>query len=475
MSAAASSGTPLWARDGVDLAWLIRSRQASAREVVQACLDRMEAVNPAINAVVLSLADEALAAADAADRAVAAGEAVGPLHGVPVTTKVNTDQKGCPTDNGIVAFKDLVAQDDSPVVANLRRAGAIVIGRTNTPGFSMRWFTDNDLHGLTKNPWRGDVTAGGSSGGAGAAIAAGIGPISQGNDIAGSIRYPAYCNGVTGIRPTFGRVPSFNGTSKGTRPISSQLMAVNGPLARRIRDLRVAFQALSVGSPLDPRCVDVPFEGPPVGRPIRVAMVVDPAGRGGVHPAVADGIRAAGRALADAGYLVEEVEPPRFGEAADLWTAIGNDDVMAQLAGPVAEYGDAGIRTASRLWMAQGSGGFEVFRQALATREKILMEWQLFFEERPILLAPVSTVPPYPHDRDLVDEATTAAMFAEQRGMLAVSVLGLPGVSVPVGLADGVPVGVQVVAGRYREDLCLDAAEIIEARLAPATPIDPRG
>ncbi|WP_374442137.1 amidase [Stella sp.] len=469
------SGAPLWARDGVELAWLVRSRQASAREVVQACLDRMAAVNPKINAVVLPLADEALAAADAADRAVAAGEPLGPLHGVPVTTKVNTDQKGCPTDNGIVAFRDLIAPEDSPVVANLRRAGAIVVGRTNTPGFSMRWFTDNDLHGLTKNPWRGDVTAGGSSGGAGAALAAGIGPISQGNDIAGSIRYPAYCNGVVGIRPTFGRVPSFNWTSKGTRPISSQLMAVNGPLARRIRDLRVAFRALSAGSPLDPRWVDVPFEGPPVARPIRVAMVVDPAGRGGVDPAVADGIRAAGRALADAGYAVEEVEPPRFGEAADLWTAIGNDDVMAQLAAPVEQYGDQGIRTASSLWMAQGSSGsFEAFRQALATREKILTEWQLFLEERPLVLCPVSTVPPYPHDRDLVDVATTTAMFDQQRGMLAVSVLGLPGVSVPVGLADGLPIGVQVVAGRYREDLCLDAAEIIEARLAPATPIDPR-
>lgn len=194
-----------------------------------------------------------------------------------------------------------------------------------------------------------------------------------------------------------------------------------------------------------------------------------------MHPAVADGIRRAGKALADAGYAVEEVEPPRFGEAADLWAAIGNDDVMAQLAPPAEQYGDQGIRTSVKLWMAQGSGrSFEAFRRALATREKILGEWQMFFEERPIVLAPVSTEPPYPHDTDIIDVETTARMFTAQRAQLAVSVLGLPGVSVSVGLHEGIPLGVQVVAGRYREDLCLDAAEIIEARSGLATPIDPR-
>ncbi|MGE0718727.1 MAG: amidase family protein [Alphaproteobacteria bacterium] len=468
------AGDAHWRRDAVELAWLIRSRQITAREAVQSCLDRLAAVNPKLNAVVLTLADEALATADAADAAVMRGDATGPLHGVPVTTKVNTDQKGCPTDNGIVAFKALMATEDSPVVANLRKAGAVVFGRTNTPGFSMRWFTDNDLHGLTRNPWRADVTAGGSSGGAGAAVAAGIGPISQGNDIAGSIRYPAYCNGVVGIRPTFGRIPSWNGTSKGTRPISSQLMAVNGPLARRVRDLRIAFKALSVGDPRDPRWVDVAFDGPPVARPIRVAMAVDPAGRG-IHPAVADGIRRAARALEEAGYRVEEAEPPRFGEAADLWAQIGMDDVIASLVPAVEQYGDAGIRRGLDLWRGQGAGGdLERFRQALATREQILGQWQMFMEERPLVLAPVSAEPPFAHDLDLVDEATTARIFTAQRGQLAISVLGLPGVSVPTGLHEGIPVGVQVIGGRYREDLCLDAAEIIEARCGLPTPIDPR-
>ena len=212
---------------------MIRRKAVSCREVVTAALARLDAVNPRINAVVRPLHDPALAEAAAADQALARGGAVGPLHGVPITTKVNVDQAGCPTDNGVVAFKDLVATRDNPVVANLRRAGAIVIGRTNAPAFSMRWFTDNALHGATLNPWDPARTPGGSSGGAAAATATGIGAIGHGNDIAGSVRYPAYCCGLVGLRVSYGRIPSYNFTSSVPRPIAAQLMAVQGPLTRR--------------------------------------------------------------------------------------------------------------------------------------------------------------------------------------------------------------------------------------------------
>jgi hypothetical protein len=160
----------LWQLDATDLTRLIRVGQASSREAVGACLARMDAVNGKLNAVVRRMDEEALAAADAADAARARGDALGPLHGVPVTIKVNTDQKDHPTDNGVVAFRDLIAPDDAPVVANLRRAGAIIIGRTNVPAFSMRGFSENDLHGRTLNPRDREVTPGGSSGGAGAAV-----------------------------------------------------------------------------------------------------------------------------------------------------------------------------------------------------------------------------------------------------------------------------------------------------------------
>ena len=166
----------LWQLDASDLARLIRLGQVSSREAVTSSLARTDVVNPKLNAVVHRMDDEALAAADACDAARARGEVLGALHGVPVTTKINVDQRGHPTDNGAVALKDLIAPDDSPVVANLRKAGAVIIGRTNTPAFSWRWFTDNDLHGRTYSPWDRAITPGGSSGGAAAAVAAGNRP-----------------------------------------------------------------------------------------------------------------------------------------------------------------------------------------------------------------------------------------------------------------------------------------------------------
>ena len=225
----------LWQLDATDLARLIRTGRASAKEAVESCLGRLRAVNPAINAVVRVLDEEALALAETADAARARGHALGPLHGVPVTTKVNVDQVGLPTDNGVVAYKNNIALEDSPVVANLKHAGAIVIGRTNAPAFSMRIFTDNALHGRTLNPRDPTVTPGGSSGGAGAAIATGIGPIAHGNDIGGSVRVPAYCNGVVGLRVGFGRIPSFNPSAPTGRPIGAQVMAVQGPHTRTVR------------------------------------------------------------------------------------------------------------------------------------------------------------------------------------------------------------------------------------------------
>lgn len=239
----------LWRWSAGDLARGIRTRQISSREAVAACLQRTQAVNPTLNAIVQVLEREALAAADEADRAVARGDALGPLHGVPVTTKVNVDQAGLPTTNGVVAFKDVIARDDSPVVANLRKAGAVIFGRTNTPAFSFRWFTDNDLHGRTLNPWSKAHTPGGSSGGASSAVAAGMGPIAHGNDLAGSVRFPASCTGVFGLRPSFGRVPAFQPSAAEERPLAVQLMSVQGPLARTVADIRLALQAMAAADP----------------------------------------------------------------------------------------------------------------------------------------------------------------------------------------------------------------------------------
>lgn len=222
----------LWKWDAVDMARGIRERVVSSREVVQASLDRMAQVNPKLNAVVVDLGPQAIADAEAADAALARDDTLGLLHGVPVSVKSNVDQRGQATSNGVVAFAKNIAQEDSPVVANLRKAGAVIVGRTNTPAFSMRWDTDNDLHGRTLNPWSAVHTPGGSSGGASASVAAGITPIAHGNDLAGSIRYPAYCTGIVGLRPSFGRVPAFNPSALVERSLSLQWMSVQGPLAR---------------------------------------------------------------------------------------------------------------------------------------------------------------------------------------------------------------------------------------------------
>src|SRR6202012_2932163 len=203
----------------------------SAKDVAQAALARLDAVNPKINAVIDHRPDEGLAQAAAVDAAISRGEALGPLAGVPVTIKANIDQQGFATTNGLKMQRDTIAHSNSPVVDNLLKAGAVLLGRTNCPAFSYRWFTTNLIHGDTKNPRDPGITPGGSSGGAGASVAAGIGHIALGTDIAGSIRYPAYACGVHGLRPTVGRGAGVNPAIP-ERSIGPQISAVSGPLAR---------------------------------------------------------------------------------------------------------------------------------------------------------------------------------------------------------------------------------------------------
>src|SRR5246127_4329264 len=224
----------LWRKSDVELAAMIRDREVSSREVVQAHLDRIEVVNPHLNAIVRPLADQALAAADAADLAVADGARLGPLHGVPFTVKENIDVAGTPTTHAIPALAEAVASVDAPQVERLRAAGAIPLGRTNLPDFGLRVHTDSFLHGLTRNPWNPQRTAGGSSGGEAAALATGMSPFGLGNDIGGSLRNPANACGIASIRPSAGRVPDAGFVPAEDRMLAVQLMNVQGPMARRV-------------------------------------------------------------------------------------------------------------------------------------------------------------------------------------------------------------------------------------------------
>ncbi|WP_179403517.1 amidase family protein [Burkholderia guangdongensis] len=466
----------LWRLSATDMAARVARRDVSSTELVRSCLLRLDEVNPRINAIVDVLADSALEAAAAADAAIARREPVGPLHGVPVTVKVNVDMAGLATTNGVVAFKDLVAREDSPVVANLRKAGAIVIGRSNAPAFSYRWFTDNDLYGRTLNPWDAGLTPGGSSGGAAAAVATGIGAIAHGNDLGGSIRYPAYACGVAGLRPTAGRVPAYNPTQTRDRTLAVQLASVQGPLARTVGDLRIALAAMAAPDARDawwmPVAPDAPF-GDDTRFPARVAICASLPGTP-ADDAVSDAVRQAARWLEDAGCVVEEAVPPRVGDASALWLKLVTNEARSGLADVIMTHGDDAIRTAfgsqRRLAPVLDLVGY---MDALAERTALLRAWQAFFQRYPLLLMPVSCRRPFAIDEDQRGDDAVRRIVDAQSPLLATALLGLPGLSVPTGLCDGVPMGVQIVAGRFQEALCLKAGEAIEARAGVHTPVDP--
>src|SRR3954449_9639312 len=287
----------LWRLSAAEMAALIRSKKVSAKEAATAGLARLDAVNPKINAVVDHRPEDVLAQAAAVDAAIGRGEDAGPLGPVPVTVKVNSGQQGFATTNGLKLQRDAIAKSNNPVIDNLRKSGAVILGRTNCPAFSYRWFTSNLIHGDTKNPRDPGITPGGSSGGAGAAVAAGIGHIAHGTDIAGSIRYPAYACGVHGLRPTIGRIPAFNAALP-ERTIGPQISAVSGPLARTIGDLRIALAAMAAPDMRDPWWVPAPLEGPP--RAKRAALCLRPDGLE-IVAEVAGGAGRAGETLARGG------------------------------------------------------------------------------------------------------------------------------------------------------------------------------
>ncbi len=465
----------LWRLSAVELAALVRKREVSAVQAAQSALQRLDAVNPAINAVVDHRPEDVLAQAAEVDAALARGEDPGLLAGVPVTVKVNVDQAGFATTNGVRLQKDLIAERNSPVVDNLRRAGAVIVGRTNTPAFSLRWFTGNVLHGDTRNPRNPALTPGGSSGGAASAVAAGIGHLAHGTDIAGSIRYPAYACGVHGLRPSLGRVAAYN-ASLPERSIGGQITAVSGPLGRTIADVRLGLAALAAPDPRDPWWVPAPLTGPDAPR--RAALCLNPEGMD-TDPAVVKALQEAARRLSEAGWTVDTLEAiPPMQEAADLqirmWMADGYDAMLA-----VAEKeGDPGALVALAGQRDKAAGADLASFSAVLTRRATLTRlWEMFFAEYPVLLLPVSAELPFPDNLDLQGDAAYARVWRAQLTQIGLPFMGLPGLSVAMGSAMSSagpsPVGVQVVAGRYREDLCLAAGEIIEAAGEPISIAQP--
>ncbi len=456
---------PIWQWSAVDTAAVIRSGAASAVEVVQAHIDRMRAINPKLNAIVVDLTDDALKAAKAADNARARKAELGALHGVPITIKENVDYEGRPNPNGVPALMNIIAPSDAPVVRNLKKAGAIVLGLTNTPEFSFRGFTDNPLHGLTLNPWDPEITCGGSSGGAGASVAAGIGTIAHGNDIGGSLRWPAHCNGIATIKPTQGRIPAYNQSATTERPMLAHLMSSQGPLARSIADVRLGLEVMSQRDPRDPWWVPAPLVGPKQRGPIKVALAKLPEDLD-VDPSVRSALRQAADHLERSGYRVSEVAVPDINGVWQTWcdiianeVAVLQEAAMMAVTSPGFHKAWAGIKAKANTLDLAG------WMRATAARNGHIRAWQMFFEDYPVVLAPTTVKPtPGPREDVISPERTREIFWNDLRFISSINVLGLPGAVVPVALHDGKPIGVQLMAGRYREDLALDAAAAIEKR-----------
>ena len=453
--------TALWRLNAAEIAAKVRDKSISAVEVTAQTLQRLEEINPKINAVVQEMPDEALSAAKAIDQAITSGEDPGSLAGVPVTIKVNVDQKGHATTNGLVTLNDNIAEHDSPLVTNLRDAGAIIIGRTNTPAFSLRWFTRNQLHGHTLNSRNPTLTPGGSSGGAASAVAAGIGAIGHGTDIAGSIRYPAYACGLHGLRPTLGRVPAVN-LSLPDRHIGPQITAVSGPIARTVRDVELGYEAMSAPSHLDPWCV--PAKRDSGEHKKLVALCTHPDGLETI-PEIEDALKNAAQHLREDGWKVVDTHCPPLREPMDLqirlWTSEFHLDQGAAF--EAENDPDANFVYAQLTGMCE-SPTLNGFMQILQRRIGLIRAWEQFFQEYSVLLCPVSSQLPFTDQLDVESPQAFQEVLEAQMTQIALPFLSVPAMTVTTGNKDHSPFGVQLVAGRYREDILFDAAKSIEGR-----------
>jgi amidase len=430
----------------------IRAKEISAAEVMAAHLACVERVNPVLNAIVTLHAEEATAAARRADEALARGDALGPLHGLPVAHKDLFCTRGMRTTFGSPIYKDFVPDVDSIVVERQRRAGAIAIGKTNVPEFGAGSQTFNTLFGSTKNPYDPTKTCGGSSGGAAVALATGMVPLADGSDFGGSLRNPAnFCN-VVGLRPSIGRVPQWPSYD------AWDTLAVSGPMARSVDDVALYLSVLAGPDARDP--ISLADDGAQFGELLerdftgtRVAWSSDLGGLP-VDPAVTAAIASQRTAFADLGCEIEEAAPDLRGADAAFQTLRGISfvnhfgDLMDQHPGAFKDTIVWNVKLGRALTGSQVA-------EAVHLRARIFAHMHEFMERFEFLIAPVNQVPPFPVDQPYVTEIAGVKMqnYLEwMRSCTEITVTGHPSISVPCGFTpDGLPVGVQII-GRYRDE-----------------------
>ncbi len=459
-------------RSATEIAAAVTRGDTTARAVVETHLARIAEVNPHLRAVTRTLDDTARAEAEAIDRARAAGMPLGPLAGVPFTIKENIDVRGSATTHGVPALREAMPLGDAPIVERLRRAGAIPIARTNLPDMSLRFHTKSQLFGATVNPWNARLSPGGSSGGEGVALATGMSALGLGNDAGGSVRVPALFSGVAALKPSQGRLPG-DRTLGRDLTLASQLILVDGVLARSVEDLMLALRVLAGSDPRDPRAVDAPIDGTPLAMPIRVGVVRDPGGLG-VDAETERAIDIAAAALSDAGYVLEPIDVPRLTETLDAYGRMIMTEfhlARAMLERLLGEDGRKYIELATT--RVKAPVDLAEYVRLTAVRMSLQRDWAELLSRYPVVLGPVFTEPPPPVDFDIAGDVEHERVALALRVCTATSFVGLPAVAVPTGVVDGLPRGVQVIAAMHREDVCLAAAGAIERRLGQVAPIEP--
>ena len=441
------------------LADSIRQKQASSEEVVRACLQRIEEVNPSLNAVVQVAHERALLEARQADEALARGQLLGPLHGVPMTIKDSLDTAGIISTGGTTGRDSFVPEQDATAVARMRAAGAILLGKTNTPEMTLGGETNNLIYGRTSNPYDLTKTTGGSSGGAGSIIAAGGSPIDLGSDTAGSVRLPAHFCGIAGLKPNSGRVPRTG------HIIPFGLGAVDsftqvGPMARYVQDLRLVLPIIAGVDWIDPSIVPMhlgdPHDVDLKGLRVAVHTYNDIAT---TTPETTDAVRAAARALEDAGLTIEEEVPAALKRSRQLYDDLVAADGRAWVRRLLEEAGT----TEFHPWIADAleaplpiSAG--EFSALLGEMDRFRSDMLSFIEKFDVVLCPVAISPAFDHGG--WPELDTIPYTC------AYNLTGWPGASVRAGTSpEGLPIGVQVVGRPWREDVVLAVAQQIETSL----------
>ena len=440
----------------------IQSKEMSAVEIAEAHLRRIDEVNLKLNAVVQLAAERAMDEARAADAALARGESLGPLHGVPITIKDSHDTKGIVSTGGTMGRKDFVPEADATAVARMRAAGAIVLGKTNTPELTLSFETDNLVYGQTNNPYDVGRTPGGSSGGAGAIIAAGGSAMDLGTDTGGSIRVPSAFCGLAGLKPTSGRVPRTGHIVPwGLGGLDS--LTTIGPMARFVEDLWLAFPIIAGPDGIDPFIHPVPF-GDPASVNIaglRVAFFTD---NGTVSPTaeVEASVRSAAAAIADSGAEVVEDLPAAITENIDAnITSILTADGGAGVRRLVDKAGTEQVHPRLNRFLQAEPISTAEYTALLEHMDAFRSQMLSFMENYDAILSPVRPWPALPHGESLTSEASPANFYTS-----VFNTTGWPGSVVRVGTSsEGLPISVQVMCRPWREDVAVALATVLEDSL----------